>query len=355
MSKFCVYCATMRSGKESGIFSGVYDDEKGKFGGLHSSAQMENVSFLTLDPRNHLLYAIGELGGNSSYLVAFSIEKRTGALSQTDRKFLNAAGISHMNIDGTGRLLVISAYGQSRILTVSTDGSGRIGDILQECGLTGKSVNPERQEKAHPHSAFFDYGNRYLAVPDLGADVVAVYRLDMPSGKLTPHERIPSAPGSGPRHFAFHPGRKFAYMMTELSSEIRAYAFDEQTGRLTEIQCVSALPADYTGESFGADLRISPDGKTLFASNRGHNSVALFDVDPESGRITLRRHIKTHGWTRNIRISDDSGLIFGVDEDFGNSRGALEILQLQDGEASEKAYETLPNAFCIEILQLGLD
>jgi 6-phosphogluconolactonase len=207
------------------------------------------------------------------------------------------------------------AGGSVSVLPIGED--GRLGELTDLVQHHGSSANPQRQKSPHPHSANLDAANRYLFVPDLGLDKIMIYRIDSPRGKLKPNDepwaRVKA--GAGPRHFAFHPKGRYAYVINELDSTVTAFAFDETRGTLKEIQTVPTLPDSFTGNSTCADVHVSPSGKFLYGSNRGHDSIVIFAIDEDTGQLTYVEHEPTQGKTpRNFAIDPTGTFLLAANQ-----------------------------------------
>jgi 6-phosphogluconolactonase len=184
----------------------------------------------------------------------------------------------------------------------------------------GSSINKQRQEAPHAHCTTFDPAYRFFFACDLGIDKVMAYRLDESKAALTPHTPPFAAikAGSGPRHIAFRPDGRYAYVLNEMTSTVTTLAYDAQKGVLTERQTLSALPASFTGQSSGAEIVMHPSGKFVYASNRGHNSIAIFRIDQATGALTLVRNQETGGRTpRNFALDPSGKLLLAANQDSG--------------------------------------
>lgn len=258
---------------------------------LGLAAASPSPSFLELDLKRRLLFAVNEVGqfeGKPTGAVsAFAIDQAKGTLTFINQQPSMGAAPCHLALDTSGRHLVVANYssGSVSVLPVSSDGRlGAASDVVQH---TGSSVNPERQRGPHAHCVTFDRANRFVFVCDLGLDKVLAYRFDARVGKLAPHDP-PFAqvkPGAGPRHMVFRPDGRFAYVVNELSSSVTAFRYDAGRGVLQEVQTVSTLPEHFDGANSGAEIDVHPSGKWLYASNRGHDSVALFAIDSTRGTL----------------------------------------------------------------------
>jgi len=202
-----------------------------------------------------------------------------------------------------------SVYGTGSIIARAIGEDGRLGEATAFIAHRGHSVHPKRQTGPHAHSVNLDAANRFAFVADLGLDKVMVYRFDAGAGTLAPHDPPWAAmePGSGPRHFAFHPSGRFAYVLNEMGSSVTAMAYDAAAGALTPIHTASALPKDFDGDNTGAEVAVHPSGRFLYSSNRGHDSIAIFAIDAGTGRLRPVGHASTRGKRPRHFAVDPSG------------------------------------------------
>src|SRR4029079_16909086 len=211
-------------------------------------------------------------------------------------------------VDSRKRTLLVANYtgGNVSVFPLRSDGTlGMVADVKQHEGSGPK----EQQKGPHAHCIIFDRAERHALAADLGIDKVMIYRFDRATGKLSPAKQLFAElkPGAGPRHLSFHPSGKFLYVISELDSTMSTFKYDEREGTLTMIETVSTFPGDFTGTSYCADVHVSPSGRFLYGSNRGHNSIVVFEIDPRTGKPKLVEHVSTEGdWPRNSTI-DPSG------------------------------------------------
>jgi 6-phosphogluconolactonase len=296
--KFTVYVGTYTRGtKSEGIYRMDLDVATGKLSAPAVAGKTVNPSFLALHPSGKYLYACGEIDDFEGK------GKRTGALNafalndKGDLTFLNAqssegAGPCHVVVDKAGKYAFCANYGGGTAAVLPIGGDGKLGKATDVVRHKGSSVNKRRQEAAHAHSINLDPANRFAFVADLGLDKVMIYRFDPEAGKLTPNDPpfVALAPGAGPRHFAFHPNGKFAYVINELGSTLTALSYDAKTGKLEELQTVSTLPEGGHKNNGTAEVVVHPSGKFVYGSNRGHDSIAIFPVDETTGKLTPAGH-----------------------------------------------------------------
>ena len=305
-----LYVGTYTSGKSEGIY-GYQIDASGKLTRVNSIKSI-NPSFLAIDRTKRYLYAVNEVGeyaGKPGGAVsAYEIERGTGNLRLLNEQATQGADPCHLSIDNRKSALLVANYtgGNVSVLPLRSDGTlGMVMDVEQHEGSGIK----EQQKGPHAHCIILDRLERHALAADLGIDKVMIYRFDRATGKLTPAQQ-PFAElkaGAGPRHLTLHPSGKFLYVINELDSTMTAFRYNAHNGTLTHIDTVSTLPSDFSGVSYCADVHVSPSGKFLYGSNRGHNSIVVYEIDQRTGKLTLVQHVSTEGnWPRNFTL-DPSG------------------------------------------------
>lgn len=318
-----VYIGTYTRGESEGIYVYRLDPASGALEFTGETMEAENPSFLALGPRGRRLYAVGEVeeladepGGGIS---AFAIDPTTGGLTFLNQQPSHGAGPCHLSVDATGRFVLAANYGSGSVAVLPIRGDGRLGAATDVVQHRGSSVHPRRQEGPHAHSITPGPGNRYAFAADLGVDKIMIYRLDLAQGKLEPNPNQPWVEihaGAGPRHFAFHPEGRYAYLINELDSTLTAFAYDAADGTLEELQTISTLPEVYGGENFCADVHVAPSGKFVYGSNRGHDTVVTFAVDEATGELTYLGHESTQGETpRNFAIDPTGAFLLAANQD----------------------------------------
>jgi 6-phosphogluconolactonase len=311
-SSLWVFFGTYTSGNSQGIYASRLDLAEGKLSSPELVAETANPSFLAIHPSGKYVYAVNEVadyqGEKSGAVSGFRLDRTTGKLTELNQQSSRGAAPCHVIVDPSGKNLLLANYtgGSVAVLPIQEDGS--LGPASDHQQHVGSSVHPRRQKEPHAHSINLTPDARHALAADLGLDKVLIYRFDADQGKLEPHD--PAAgllpPGSGPRHLAFHTSGRFAYVINELSSTVTAFAYDPQAVTLQEIQTISTLPEPVSGNST-AEVVVHPSGKFLYGSNRGHDSLAIFTIDPATGRLTRAGHQPTGGKTpRNFAI-DPSG------------------------------------------------
>ena len=276
-----------------------------------STAKSNNPSFLAFHPNKRVLYAVSEEGELKGIISAFAIDPNTGALSFLNQQPTNGSAPCHVVVDASGQSVITANYssGSLCVFPIAADGTlSPMSDFVQH---SGSGPDKARQEGPHAHSVNLSPDNRFVFACDLGLDRVFIYALDAEKGKLTLHGEARTAPGAGPRHFAFHPNGKFAYAINELDSTVTAFRYDTAAGSLSEIQAISTLPEGFSGTSYCADIHVHASGKYVLGSNRGHDSLAIFAVDEATGQLTSLGQTSTGGgWPRNFAIAPSGKHVF---------------------------------------------
>ena len=296
-SKMRVYIGTYTGPQSKGIYLSTLDLATGKLSAPEVAAELTSPSFLAIHPSGKYVYAVGEIadfqGKKAGAVSALAVDPHNGKLKVINQQPSGGAGPCHVSVDPSGKCVLAANYGGGSVCSFPIGDDGKLkegGSVIQH---KGSSVNPQRQKEPHAHSINVDKGGQFAFAADLGLDQVLVYKLNAAHGTLeTDDHQGPAkvAPGSGPRHFAFHPSGKFAYVINELANTVVAFEYNPHHGALTEIQSISTLPKDFTGTSYCAEVVVHPSGKFLYGSNRGHNSIAVFAIDEKTGKLTATSH-----------------------------------------------------------------
>ena len=310
-------------GKAEGIYLFEMNPESGDLRMAGINRDIVNPSFLTISPDKKHLYAVNETtpaDGPSGSISAFEIEPENLSLGFLNQRSSHAFAPCHVNIDEKGACLVVANYLGGTIAVYKRNEEGFLSEATDIKKLEG-SGTPAEQDASHPHSAVFSPDNRFVFVPDKGTDKIMIFELDHDNGKLEPAEPAYTSvqKGAGPRHFTFHPQGHFAYVINELDASINAFQYDYTTGRLTEIQQIPTIPGDYQGFNACADIHISPDGKFLYGSNRGHDSIAVYAIDEQSGQLSLVEYESVQGiFPRNFMIDRSGTFLYAANQNTDN-------------------------------------
>lgn len=291
------YFGTYTGGKSQGIYAAVFDATTGKLGEPRLVAKTAQPSFLALHPTGNFLYACNETGDfegkKAGAITAFAIGS-DGSLEELNQKTSSGAAPCHLVVDRTGKNVLCANYTGGNVCVYSLKDNGELNEqtaLIQHEG-----------PRTHAHSINLDAGNRFAFAADLGLDKVLIYQFDAKQGTLEPHGAGICPKGGGPRHFAFHPSGKYAYVCNETLSSVTAFAYDATEGSLTELQTLSTLPTKVEGNST-AEVQVHPTGKFVYVSNRGHNSIAIFQVAPLTGKLTAAGH-----QGRDIKVPRNFGI-----------------------------------------------
>ena len=297
-----LYIGTYTSGSSpagEGIYIYRMNEKTAELSHFKTVTGVQDPSFLAFDPKHRRLYAVNEVeqfeGKPSGSVSAFSVDKKTGDLNFLNRQSTSGAAPCHLIVDEKGKHVLVANYagGSVAVLPISEGGSlGMTSTVMQH---QGSSANKDRQAGSHAHCIVLDKSNHYAFAVDLGLDKILIYKFEEKSGRLVLHNSVEVSPGDGPRHLAFHPKEKFAYVINELSNTVIAFEFDEEIGTLKQLQTVSTLPAGFAGKSWTAEIVISPSGKFLYGSNRGHDSIVSFAINQKTGMLSLIEHVPTQG------------------------------------------------------------
>jgi 6-phosphogluconolactonase len=308
-----MYVGTYTDGTSKGIYAYHFDAKSGALTPMGLMAQTPEPTFLALHPNGKYLYAVNELntfqGKSAGAVTAFSIDHSTGKLTQLNQVSTQSPGPCHLIVDATGKTLMVANYAGGSFASFPIQADGKLGEAASFIQDHGSSVNKARQSEPHGHSVNLPKNNKFMLGADLGADKIMIFKLDAANGKIIPNQP-PSAsvkPGSGPRHLTFAPDQKHVYVLNEMGSSVTTFEYDAATAAMKEIDMVSALPADFNGQSSGAEIDIDSRGKFLYTSNRGHNSIAVFSLDSKTGKPTLIQNQSTGGKTPRGFALDPSG------------------------------------------------
>ena len=298
-----------RAKKGGGIHRYSFDVAKGTPAPLGVTDAVPNPSFIAIHPSRKYLYAVNELykmgKKRTGAVSAFAIDPKTGDLTLLNQQETGGAGPCYVAVDAAGKNALAANYGGGSVCVLPIGPDGRLGPRTAFVQHEGKGVDPKRQAGPHAHSINLDPANRFAFAADLGLDKLLVYRFDPAKGTLEPNDPpfAAVAPGAGPRHFAFHPSGKTAYVINELNSTITVFDYAADRGVLAAKQSIPTLPAGAEGDNSTAEVLVHPTGKFLYGSNRGHNSLVVYAIDPADGTLSLVEHESVRGdWPRNFRI-----------------------------------------------------
>ena len=308
-----VYFGTYTGPKSQGIYVSRFDGATGRLSPPQLAVATPSPSFLVSHPNGRFVYAINEVdefrGEKAGSASVFAVDPTTGRLSLLSAASTKGTGPCHLSLDKTARHLLVANYGGGSLAVLRIGEDGRVGPASSFVQHTGRGPK-ENQEAPHAHAIAVDAANRYALAADLGLDKLLVYKFDPAAGSLSPTAISFAAakPGAGPRHFDFDPTGRFVFALNEMALTLASYRFDGSAGTLAEVQTISTLPAGVavTKEMSGAEVRVHPSGRFVYASNRGHDSIAVLAVDRDKGTVRSVEVVPTGGKTpRNFTLDPD--------------------------------------------------
>lgn len=307
--EYVVFIGTYTGKGSAGIYACRFDPATGEFATPDLAAATDNPSFLTVDPKARLLYAVNELdtfqGEPAGAVSVFAIEQESGQLKLLQQVSSLGKGPAHLSLDQTARYLLVANYGGGSCAVFPIGDDGRLGSRSAFVQHVGSSVDPRRQAGPHAHAIQVTNDNRFAVVADLGLDKLLWYRFDDRAGSLAPGspEHVTVDPGAGPRHVALAPSGMFAYVVNEMASTVMVCAYDPRAGTLQVKQTLSTLPKTFNGKSFAAEVVVDARSRFLYVSNRGDDSIAVFSIKPDDGHLTPVEWVPTGGqWPRHCAL-----------------------------------------------------
>lgn len=356
--EYLVYVGTYTGAKSQGIYALKFNARTGSVSPIGLAAEIQNPSFLVLHPNHKYLYAVSELGYNAqskASVSSFRIEPETGKLRLLNKVETGGGGACHLVVDKTQTMLLVANYGTGSVAAFHVRPDGSLSERTDLKQHTGSSVNPRRQRGPHAHAVVLSRDNRYVFVPDLGLDEIISYKINPADATLAPNDppNVKLKPGSGPRHFAFHPDNKYAYSVNEMGSSVSVFSYDAKNGALSLIQTVSTLPDGFTGEDNSAEIAIDRDGRFLYASNRGNDSITQFAIDKKKGTLTKIQVTPTQGRTpRNFVIDPTGRYLLAANQDSNNI--VVFAIDSKSGEIKPTgATLDMPSPVCLQFVPLS--
>jgi 6-phosphogluconolactonase len=360
--QYYAYVGTYTNGNQSkGIYVLKFDASTGKLTELGAAGGVKNPSFLAIHPSQKFLYAVGEIddfgGKKAGGVSAFAIDPEDGSLKLLNQQSSGGGGPCFVTVDAAGKNALVANYGGGSVACLPINADGRLRERSTFIQHEGKSVDASRQEGPHAHSINLDKANKYAFVCDLGLDKVLVYRFDYNKGSLTPNDPPAASiePGSGPRHFSFHPSGKFAYVINEMAMTVTAFQYDPAHGTLKTLQTISTIPdsdRDQKGMST-AEVLVHPSGKFLYGSNRGHDTIVAFKIDSGSGKLTYLENESTQGKTPRNFFIDPTGQFLLAENQDSDSIVVFRIDQ-QSGKLDPTGEKLeIPSPVCIRMMPMG--
>ena len=325
-SKYLAFIGTYTTKTDSkGIYAFRFDAATGQLTPIGVAAQTQDPSFLTISPNQKYVYAVNELstfeGKTSGAVTSYSLDRKTAKLTQLNQVPSGGADPCYISLDHTGKYVLVANYSGGSVATFPVASDGHLGAASAFVQHQGFGPNKEHQEGPHAHYIATSADNRYAFVADLGLDEVLIYRFDPANGSLVPSDPpyAKLAPGAGPRHLAFHPNGKFAYVLSELNSTVTTFAFSPANASFSNLQALSTIPKDFTAHNDTAEIVVHPSGKFLYASNRGRDSIAVFAIDPHKGTLTPAGDFSTTGKTpRNFALDPTGNFLLAANQESNN-------------------------------------
>ncbi|WP_251549818.1 lactonase family protein [Neobacillus muris] len=314
--KYIGFIGTYTKGESKGIYSFTLNPAEKTLTDIKAAAALENPTYLNISKDNRCLYSVAKQGENGG-VAAFSIQPG-GELQEMNRVMDAGSPPCYVSIDSSNKFAFSANYHKGTVESYSvSQEDGSIQAAVSVIKHEGRGPDP-RQEKAHTHYADVTPDEKYVVVCELGIDAVITYKAGE-DGRLEKVSLLPVKAGSGPRHITFHPNGKFAYVMTEFSSEVIVLSYNEENGHFTEQQYISTLPEDFTENNQGSAIHISSDGRYVYAGNRGHNSIAVFSVDQGTGELTFVEHTSTEGdWPRDFSLDPTEKFMVASNQESNN-------------------------------------
>ncbi|KKI94049.1 6-phosphogluconolactonase [Bacillus sp. SA1-12] len=346
MSKLIGYIGTYTKGDSKGVYSFTLDTDNAKLGDVKAVAELDNPTYVNISQDNSTLYAVVKEGSNGG-VASFTINHETGDLTKLNHQLLEGASPCHVSVDSQNRQVVSANYHKGTVESYLVNPDSTLNPPASIIEHSGNGPH-ERQEKPHTHFSGFTPDEKYVVAVDLGIDKVITYK--NANGELAEAHSLLVKAGSGPRHIAFHPNGKFAYVMTELSNEVIALSYNGENGIFTELQYIPTIPADFTENSQGSAIHISSDGRFIYAGNRGHDSIAVFSVNQDNGELSFVEYTSTEGsWPRDFAIDPTGKFVVASNQESSNL-----VLFSRDGETGKltllQSEISVPDPVCVKFL-----
>jgi 6-phosphogluconolactonase len=352
-----VFVGTYTRGTDSrGIYVYRFDNSTGALHETSVAEGIENPSFLAVHPNAKYLYSSDEIDSFENQYAgavsAFAIDAQSGKLTLLNRQSAGGTSPCHLVVDPAGRHVLVVGYGSGTVAVLPIGDDGQLQPVADLIQHQGSSIDPVRQSSPHPHEIIVAPGGKFALVPDLGLDQILQYRFNSGTARLTANEPpyASAAPGAGPRHLAFHPDGRRAYVINELDLTVSAFDFDAEHGLLSHLETTSAVPEGIgrTGVS-GAEIAVHPSGNFLYASLRGLDQIVSFRIDQSTGRLTPLERISTGGKTPRSFTIDPSGKWLLA---ANHGSGTIAVFRIKESGQLEATSEqaSVPSPVCLQFL-----
>ncbi len=349
-----VFVSAFAAGDDGAIHAYSLNSVSGQLKLLHRTTDVEHPFFIALSPDRKFLYSIhaaGEFGGkDNEHVSAYSLQDKSGTLKLLNRVSSLGTASCYLDVDATGKTVLVANYMTGSVASFPVHGDGTLGDAKTFIQHQGHGADKVRQDGPHAHCIVVSPDNRFALSADPGLDQILNYRLDAAASTLVPSAQpfVRTSPVAGPRHLTFHPNGKHVYVINELGNSVTLFDYLPDSGFLSEQQTISTVPADFSGTSYCADLKITPNGRFLYGTNRGHDSIVAYQLD-EIGRLTLLSIEPSSGkGPQNLVITPDGKFVLCANMPGNN----LVVFQInQDTGKLTKTGEpiSLPSPSCIRI------
>jgi len=313
---YSLYLGTYTKNSSSkGLYHAEFNAYTGKLSEPELAAEVNDPTFIAIHPDNSFLYSVSER--NPGKVASFCIDNETGKLKLINESLTGGNGPCHVAVSDDGKTLLVANYATGSCASIPIKEDGSLEEAVSFFQHAGSGSNKERQEGPHSHSCNLSPDNLFVYVPELGIDKVMIYQLDSSTSEMK--ESNPASystyPGEGPRHMTFHPNARFAYLINELGNSVEVLEYNKKNGELIQVQKISTLPEDFKEFSKSAEVRVHPNGRFLYASNRGHESIAIYKIDTETGILTLIDFIKVPAHPRHFNFDPTGNFILAAGMD----------------------------------------
>jgi len=349
-----VFISSFAAGDKGAIHAYQLDPSAGRLTLLHRTSPAPNPFYLAVSPDQKYLYAVHarQFGGTEpEQVAAYELAGRSGELKPLNRQSAHGSAACYLDVDATGKALLVANYSTGSVASLPVKEDGSLGEAASVIQHAGSGVDPARQKGPHAHCIVVSPDNRFAYAADLGLDQVLSYRLGAATAKLSPNRPpfVKAPPGAGPRHLTFHPNGKLVYVINELGNSVTVFDYEPGAGTLTERQTIPTLPNDFTGKSYCADLKITPDGRFLYGTNRGHDSIAGYRIG-DDGRLALLAIEPSRGkGPQNLAITRDGKLLLCANMP-GNNVAVFRIDPQSGHLTSAGPPVAMPSPSCIRIV-----